>query len=61
MEPTTNTTSETEAEVLAVHDQFWQSYARRDLDARFAVTFTGASAFFAQYFTSREVVHCPSA
>ena len=27
----------TEAEVLAVYDQFWQSYARRDLDGRFAV------------------------
>ncbi len=26
-----------EAEVLAVHDQFWQSYALRDLNARFAV------------------------
>ena len=26
-----------EAEVLAVYDQFWQSYARRDLDGRFAV------------------------
>ena len=26
-----------EAEVLAVHEQFWQSYARRDLDGRFAV------------------------
>lgn len=27
----------TEAEVLAVYDQFWQCYARRDLDGRFAV------------------------
>ena len=27
----------TETEVLAVHDQFWQCYARRDLDGRFAV------------------------
>ena len=27
----------TEAEILAVYDQFWQSYARRDLDGRFAV------------------------
>ncbi|MBP7515370.1 MAG: nuclear transport factor 2 family protein [Flavobacteriales bacterium] len=26
-----------EAAVLAVHEQFWQSYARRDLDGRFAV------------------------
>ncbi len=26
-----------EAAVLAVHEQFWQSYARRDLDSRFAV------------------------
>lgn len=26
-----------EARVLAVHEQFWQSYARRDLDSRFAV------------------------
>ncbi len=26
-----------EAVVLAVHEQFWQSYARRDLDGRFAV------------------------
>ncbi|MGV3636340.1 MAG: adenylate/guanylate cyclase domain-containing protein [Flavobacteriales bacterium] len=26
-----------EAEVLAVHERFWQSYARRDLDGRFAV------------------------
>ena len=26
-----------EAAVLAIHDQFWQGYARRDLDARFAV------------------------
>ncbi|MBL7963571.1 MAG: nuclear transport factor 2 family protein [Flavobacteriales bacterium] len=26
-----------EVAVLAVHDQFWQSYARRDLDGRFAV------------------------
>ena len=26
-----------EAAVLAVHEQFWQNYARRDLDSRFAV------------------------
>lgn len=26
-----------EAELLAVHERFWQSYARRDLDGRFAV------------------------
>jgi ketosteroid isomerase-like protein len=26
-----------EAAVLAAHEQFWQSYARRDLDGRFAV------------------------
>ncbi len=26
-----------EADVLAVHERFWQSYARRDLDGRFAV------------------------
>jgi len=26
-----------EASVLVVHEQFWQSYARRDLDGRFAV------------------------
>ncbi len=36
--------------VLAVHDQFWQSYARRDLDARFAVcaddiTFIGTGQY----------------
>ncbi len=29
--------TEIEAAVLAAHDTFWQSYARRDLDARFAV------------------------
>jgi len=28
---------EAEVAVMAAHDQFWQSYARRDLDARFAV------------------------
>ncbi len=31
------TATAVEAEVLAVYDQFWQSYARRDLDGRFAV------------------------
>ena len=43
-------TSGAEGEVLAVHDIFWQSYARRDLDARFAVcaediTFFGTGQF----------------
>ena len=28
---------EAEVAVMAAHDQFWQSYARRDLDSRFAV------------------------
>ena len=37
-----------QATVLATHDQFWQSYARRDLDGRFSVvaedvTFFGTS------------------
>ncbi len=41
-------TSSEQAAVLAAHDQFWQSYARRDLDGRFSVvaedvTFFGTS------------------
>ena len=36
MEPSLRISAE-EASVLEVHDMFWQSYARRDLDARFAV------------------------
>ncbi|MBP6696512.1 MAG: nuclear transport factor 2 family protein [Flavobacteriales bacterium] len=31
------TSPDTEADVLAAHDTFWRSYAKRDLDARFAV------------------------
>lgn len=34
--PSRDPTAE-EAEVLTVHERFWQSYARRDLDGRFAV------------------------
>ncbi|MBP7408598.1 MAG: nuclear transport factor 2 family protein [Flavobacteriales bacterium] len=34
---TVNEPSTAEAEVLIAHDTFWQSYALRDLDARFAV------------------------
>jgi len=34
-----------EAEVLAVHEQFWQGYAPRDLDARFAVCAEGVTFF----------------
>ncbi|MEO7082108.1 MAG: adenylate/guanylate cyclase domain-containing protein, partial [Flavobacteriales bacterium] len=45
--PDADTISE-QAAVLATHDQFWQSYARRDLDGRFSVvaddvTFFGTS------------------
>ena len=35
--PSGRAPSAEEVEILALHEHFWQSYARRDLDARFAV------------------------